>query len=748
MSRLLLVSNRLPVSIEKGKRGLRFETSVGGLATGLSTFHKSHNSSWIGWPGIDLDTVGDKVNDVMARLREQRLHPVFISEQDFEGYYHEFSNKTIWPLFHYFPLYALYDTDSWRAYTRVNEAFAKAVVKVARDGDIIWVHDYHLMLLPRLIRRKLENATIGFFLHIPFPSLEVFRLLPWRSEILQGLLGADLVGFHTYDYAGHFLDSVRNLLGHEATMGQITADDRLVKVDIFPMGIDYERYSSTARNRKVRSEASEFRERLGVRKVILSVDRLDYTKGILERLAAYNLFLERHPGQREKLVLVLVVVPSRTLVEQYALLKSEIDELVGAINGKYGTIGWTPIWYLYRSLPFHSLVAMYRIADIALVTPVRDGMNLIAKEYIATRSDGKGVLILSETAGAARELGEAIVVNVNNQEEMVQALERALAMPVEEQIENNRTMQKRLMRYDVQRWAEEFVDRLLQTKKLQVEAEVKTLTSQEQGGLVNDFLQSNRRLLLLDYDGTLVSFTGKPAWARPSDEVTTLLQGLAGDPRNQVVLISGREKDSIDEWFGSLNIGLVAEHGVWVKDDGGEWEQTLAITNDWKEEVRPILELWVDRTPGSFIEEKKYSLVWHHRRCNPSLSEVRARELVKELTHLTANLNLHVLEGSRVVEVKNVGVNKGQAALQWLSRDKWDFILAAGDDMTDEDIFRVLPATAWSIKVGFGASGARFCLGSPTQVRSLLKEMIGAPLLPERQITMSGILQRHKRFGY
>lgn len=748
MSRLLLVSNRLPVSIEKGKRGLRFETSVGGLATGLSTFHKSYGSTWVGWPGIDLDTVGDRVNDVMARLREQRLHPVYLSEEDFEGYYHEFSNKTIWPLFHYFPLYALYDTDSWRAYTRVNEAFAEAVVKVARDDDIIWVHDYHLMLLPRLIRRKHENATIGFFLHIPFPSLEVFRLLPWRSEILNGLLGADLVGFHTYDYAGHFLDSARNLLGHEASMGQITADDRLVKVDIFPMGIDYERYSSASRNRKVRSEAGYFRERLGARKVILSIDRLDYTKGILERLAAYNLFLERHPGQREKLVLVLVVVPSRTLVEQYALLKSEIDELVGAINGKYGTIGWTPIWYLYRSLPFHSLVAMYRIADIALVTPVRDGMNLIAKEYIATRSDGKGVLILSETAGAARELGEAIVVNVNNQEEMVQALERALDMPVEEQIENNRTMQKRLMRYDVKRWAEEFIDRLLQTKKLQVEAEVKTLTSLEQSEMVSDFLKRNRRLMLLDYDGTLVSFAGRPAWARPSDEVIMLLQELAGDPRNQVVLISGREKGSIDEWFGNMNIGLVAEHGVWVKDKDGEWQQTLTITNDWKEEVRPILELWVDRTPGSFVEEKGFSLVWHHRRCNPTLGEVRARELVKELLQLTTNLNLQVLEGSRVVEVKNAGVNKGHAASRWIASGKWDFILAAGDDLTDEDVFRVLPATAWSIKVGFGASGARFCLGSPTQVRSLLKEMMVAPVPPEQQITVAEVAHRQERARY
>jgi trehalose 6-phosphate synthase/phosphatase len=726
MSRLILVSNRLPVSVVKGRRGLRFERSVGGLATGLGPLSKSYNATWIGWPGIDLEAVGSEADNAVARLRADGYYPVSLSEQDIEGYYHQFSNDTIWPLFHYFPMYAVHDADSWRAYTRVNEIFANAVTKVARDGDIIWIHDYHLMLLPRLVRRKLENATIGFFLHIPFPSFEVFRLLPWRNEILQGILGADLVGFHTYDYAGHFLDSVRNLLGYDSTMGQITADDRLVKVDIFPMGIDYQRYSSAARNRRVKAQVKKFRKTVGGCKVILSVDRLDYTKGILERLAAYDLFLSKHPGQREKLVLVLVVVPSRTEVGQYALLKREIDEFAGAINGKYGTIGWTPIWYMYRSLPFYSLVAMYSMADIALVTPIRDGMNLIAKEYIAAKSDGKGVLILSETAGAARELGEAIIVNVNNQGEMVQALERALAMTEAEQIEGNRTMQKRLMRYNVKRWADEFIDRLLQTKEFQEEMEMKVLTPEAQRELVNDYLRSDRRLIMLDYDGTLIPFAGRPTKAKPTDEVIALLHDLAENPKNEVVLISGRERGTIDEWFRGLDIGLVAEHGVWTKDKHAEWEQTTALTNEWKEEVRPILELYVDRTPGSLVEEKDFSLAWHYRRCWPALGEVRARELVNDLLHLTTNLNLQVLEGNKVVEIKNAGVNKGHAASRWASKEAWDFILALGDDLTDEDVFQALPAHTWSVKVGFGASGARFNLGFPTNVRSLLKEMNGS----------------------
>lgn len=723
--RLLIVSNRLPFSVEKRKRGLRFEPSVGGLATGLKSFYKSYDGTWIGWPGINPERLNEEEKkEVEARLLSENCHPVFLSQHDIQDYYHGFCNKTIWPLFHTFPLFTTYNKGSWQAYERVNEIFANAVVEVAREDDIIWIHDYHLLLLPKLIREKLPEATIGFFLHIPFPNFEVFRLLPWRRQILEGLLGADLIGFHIYDYAQYFLNSVHRLLGYEDTMGQITTADRVAKAEVFPMGIDYQRYSSAAQSRKVQTQVGKFREQLGDCKVVLSIDRLDYTKGIPQRLEAFSLFLERNPQYKEKLVLVLVVVPSREKVDRYALLKKQVDELVGAINGKYGSIGWTPIWYLYRSLPFHSLVALYNMADVALVTPLRDGMNLIAKEYIATKTDGRGVLALSETAGAARELGEAIQINVNNQEEIAQALEEALAMPEEEQIERNRIMQKRLQRYNVKHWADEFIDRLLHTKQSQQEMEAKALSHEARAQLVSHFQKSKKRLLLLDYDGTLVPFAGRPAWAKPGDEVTKLLTELAKSRKHEVVLISGRDKDTMEKWFGSLKIGLVAEHGAWVKEKGRKWETIAILTNDWKEEVRPILELRVDRTPGSFIEEKDFCLAWHYRKANPHLGPMRARELVNDLINLTANLNLQVLEGSKVVEVRNAGINKGQAALQWISRKKWDFILAIGDDLTDEDTFKVLPATAWSIKVKFSASAARFNLGSPSQVRALLKEML------------------------
>ncbi|MDY7018661.1 MAG: trehalose-phosphatase, partial [Chloroflexota bacterium] len=413
----------------------------------------------------------------------------------------------------------------------------------------------------------------------------------------------------------------------------------------------------------------------------------------------------------------------RVKVEHYITLKKHIDELVGAINGNYGSIGWTPIWYLYRSLPFHSLIALYSIADIALVTPLRDGMNLIAKEYLATKTDGKGILILSETTGAAKELGDAIIINVNDLEEIVHALEKALAMPEEEQIEHNKTMQKRLQRYNVVRWGDEFINRLLHTKNLQGEMQAKALNGNTRTKLVKDFQQSNRSLMLFDYDGTLVPFSEKPSEAKPSDELTRLLEKLTKNPKNEVVLISGRGRDSLEKWFGGLNVGLVAEHGVLIKEKDKGWEMIEALANDWKERVHPILELWVDRTPGSFIEEKEFSLVWHYRKAEPRLRDFRARELVSELLNFTVDLDLQVLEGNRVIEVKNTGINKGRAALRWISREDWGFILAIGDDWTDEDVFKVLPATAWSIKVGFSSSAAKFNLGYPIQVRYLLTEM-------------------------
>ncbi len=725
MKKLLIISNRLPVSVSKKDGQLKFSRSAGGLATGLGSFYKQFQSTWIGWPGITTEKIDSEDRQkIVENLRREGCHPVFISQTDLERYYYGFSNKTIWPLFHYFVQFAIFNKNFWEGYKLVNHIFAEEVLKLATNDSIIWIHDYHLMLLPQLIRKELPDAAIGFFFHIPFPSFEVFRLLPWRDEILEGLLGADLIGFHSYDYARHFLSCIHRLLGYEHTLGQITVGDRIVRVDAFPMGIDYDKFANAVKDPEIQKEIKRIRRKIGERKMILSVDRLDYTKGIPQRLECFDLFLERHSEYREKVTLILVAVPSRTGVEHYQILKRQIEELVGKVNGRHGTLGWVPVWYLYRPLPFHRLVALYSAADIALITPMRDGMNLVCKEFIATKVDGKGVLILSERAGAASELGEAIIVNPNNKEEVVRALKEALTMPEEEQIERNRIMQRRLKRYNIVRWATEFIERLEHTKKLQRELQIHKVTPELEEEIATNYRHARKRLLFLDYDGTLVPFVSKPSRAEPDREVRELLEKLTGDKSNEVVIVSGRDRKTLEKWFGSFNLNLVGEHGVWIKEKGKDWRLIEPLKNDWKDEIRPILELFTDRTPGSFIEEKEYSLVWHYRRASPELAAIRSRELKETLMDLTQNRDIGVLEGNKVIEVKKVGISKGKAALIWLERENWDFILAIGDDWTDEDLFEVLPESAYSIKVGFGMSKARFRIESPFRVRELLSKLI------------------------
>ncbi len=723
MGRLLIISNRLPITLVRKQEGFHIEPSTGGLATGLGSIYQSRDSMWIGWCGLASERLRGQEEEIQKKLEAERCHGIFLSQYDMENFYYGFSNKTIWPLFHYFPLYTIYSEHFWEAYARVNRIFCDEVLKVAREDDIIWIHDYQLMLLPSMIRERMPGATIGFFLHIPFASSEVFRLLPWRNAILEGLLGADLIGFHTYDYVRHFAESVRRLVGREHDFGYITVDDRTVRVDAFPMGIDYKRYSTAIDLTGVKAHVKRIRHKVGNRRIILSIDRLDYTKGIPERLEIFDLFMEKNPEFREEVTLILVAVPSRTGVEHYRMIKRRVDELVGRINGKYGSIGWMPVWYLYRSVAFEKLLALYTVADVALVTPLRDGMNLIAKEFVASKRDGRGVLILSEMAGAAKEMGEAVIVNPNNREEIVAAIKRAFAMPKEEQVERNREMQKRLARYSIGGWVGDFMDQLENVKRLQGERGVTKLTSEIRDRLLGDYAGGKKRLILLDYDGTLVPFKDWPRKARPDQDVIPLLRELTEVPGNEVVIVSGRDRETLEQWLGALDLGLIAEHGVWAKEKGMQWEMVEMLKNDWKNQIRPLFELYVDRTPGSFVEEKGYSLSWHYRRADPGLASVRARELRDDLSNLTDNLSVGVLEGSKVIEVKNIGVDKGRAVQRWLGKGDWDFILAIGDDWTDEDMFGVLPESAYSIRIGLSTTRAKYNLDSHVGVRTLLVAM-------------------------
>jgi len=724
MSRLIVVSNRLPINIAKYQGQIRYIKSTGGLATGLASLSRSRELLWIGWPGITSErlTVEDK-DKIKETLTEQNCRPVFLSKKQVKNYYQGFCNKTIWPLFHYFPLNTVYENRFWQDYAQVNQKFCEQVMKIAKPKDYIWIQDYHLMLLPQMLRGHLPEAKTGFFLHIPFPSFELFRLLPWRGKLLDGLLGADLIGFHTYDYARHFLSSVCRIIGLEHTLGKLSIANRIVKADAFPMGIDYERYAGAAEDSQVKKEIEKIRQRVGNRKIIISIDRLDYTKGITQRLEAFDLFLSENKRYQGKVTLIMVAVPSRTKVEDYVQLRQGLEQLIGRINGEYGAIDWMPVWYFYRSVPFKRLIALYKTADVALVTPLRDGMNLIAKEFIATKTEGKGVLILSEMAGAARELGEALIVNANDKAAISRAIKEALEMPLLEQIERNRLMQNRLSRYTISRWSDDFLNALSKLKAAQQELSTHKLTEKSRHKLIQEYHTAEKRLLLLDYDGTLVGYQGRPEKAGPDDGILMLLRSLASEPRNEVVVISGRDKETLTKWLGTCNVALIAEHGAWVRDKHKDWQRIDHFRTDWKDVIRPILEIYADRTPGAMVEEKDFSLVWHCRRADPELANIRMQELREALLNLTVNLDVGVFEGSKILEIKNIAINKGRATESVLMTEKWDFILTAGDDYTDEEMFAALPKSAYSIKVGSCISKAGFNVDSVEQIRSLLREL-------------------------
>lgn len=723
MPKTIIVSNRLPVKIFQEKGELIYQPSEGGLATGLGSIYKQGDNIWIGWPGLHVPNAENR-KAIQRNLAKESMKPVFLSAAEIGEYYEGFSNGTLWPNFHYFNQFTIYDENLWKAYQKVNRKFAKEIAEIVNPDDTIWVHDYQLLLLPAMLREFAPKVSIGFFLHIPFPSYESFRLLPWRRELLKGMLGADFLGFHTYDDMRHFLSSVNRLAGLGNSNGQINVENRKVMVDALPMGIDYEKYAAAAASPDTLEKEIRYRTGIGKAKLILSIDRLDYSKGIPQRLKAFELFLKRYPSFRDKVSLLMVVVPSRDQVGKYQELKKEIDLLVGRINGEYGKIEWTPIHYFYRSFPLASLSAFYRMAEVALVTPMRDGMNLVCKEYIASKLDKKGVLILSEMAGASKELSDALLINPNNLEQMVAAIKQALEMPEERQMAMMETMQISLQRYNIHHWVELFMERLAYIKKEQASLETQIMDEGVLEKIVKSYKKAKKRLIFLDYDGTLVGFQGNPLEAFPDKELLTMLEKITSDPKNRLVIISGRGKEILQEWLSHLNLELIAEHGVWIKERKKDWKSLLNLTDEWKPDIMKILESYVNRTPGSFVEQKDYSLVWHYRKVETGLGEERTRELTSYLKYATIDKNLKVLEGNKVVEIKNSEVDKGRAAKIWLSKYQSDFILACGDDWTDEDTFRILPPTAFSIKVGTTSSAAKYRVTDHTEIRTLLKALL------------------------
>ena len=719
----VIISNRLPITaVDKGGKP-RFVRSGGGLATGLGSLAADAAMHWIGWPGLHVDGE-ERQQEVRTKLYKRRLHPVFLDRELIQDYYQGYSNSTLWPLCHYFLSYVDSDERYWTAYRRVNEIFCEEALKIIEPGDLVWIHDYHLMLLPGMLRNAMPDAAIGYFHHIPFPAYELFRCLPEREDILRGLLGADLIGFHVHDYMRHFIDAAYRALHLVCRMDEVQIDNRVARIEAFPMGINYDLYHEAAALPRVTAFIEKFRRTVGEGKVILSVDRLDYSKGMLLRLESFAAFLEHNPEYRGKVTLLMVVAPSRDSVGTYADLKSMIDKKVGAINGAYATMGWIPVHYFYRSFSFAELAALYNVADIALVTPLRDGMNLVAKEYLAAQTDSPGVLILSEMAGAAVELADAIIVNPADKKDMERAILKALAMSEEEQSAALRKMQRRIKRHTVQRWADDFLDELREAKKRNEDLDAKIVGKENLRALAADYAKAEKRLLMLDYDGTLAPFGEDPDKVFPSPALLELLASLAADPRNTVRVCSGRSKETLEAWLGALPIGLSAEHGVFFREKG-VWHGECPDMS-WKDEILGILERFTDKTPRAKIEEKTTALVWHYRQVDPWFALLRVNQLTHALIPPCGRAGLQIMRGNKIVEIKPAGFNKGTEARRLLEKGPYDFILAMGDDVTDEDMFAALPPESVTVKVGQFSDSARYAIPAQSRVHAFLAALATA----------------------
>jgi trehalose 6-phosphate synthase/phosphatase len=723
-TRLLIVSNRLPVTARVDGERIRLVDAGGGLATGLSGWHGQATALWIGWPGDVSAADAAQKEDLQRRLAEQRVAPVFLSAEEVERYYDGFSNRVLWPLFHYLVDRIPVDASGWGAYRRVNEKFADTVAEVYRPGDAVWVHDYQLMLLPALLRQRLPDAPIGFFLHIPFPSSEVFRVLPWRRQILQGLLGADLLGFHTFAYLRHFVTSLLHIEGIEAQVDRIHLHERTVRLGVFPMSVDAAAFAELARDPAVLAEAAAIRADAAGRRVLLGVDRLDYTKGIPRRLLALERLFSREPSLRDSVRYIQIAVPSREKVDSYQSFRRQVEEAVGRINGAAATLRSTPIHYMHQSVSRRQLVALYCAADVMLVTPLRDGMNLVAKEFVASRVDGDGVLVLSEFAGAADELGEAIVVNPYDVEAVQSAVKQALAMEEPARRARMQNLRRRVLEHDVHHWAERFLCQL--TERPFAAASVGPTTDREVRDIAAKLRVAPRLLLLLDYDGTLVPIAQAPDLAVPDDELRSLLAALAARPGTRVNVVSGRSREVLEQWFGTLPIGLWAEHGTFYRPAPGRpWEATVTVPTDWMSRVAPILEQFTASTPGSLIERKSASVAWHYRIAHAEFGARQAHELRMLLGDALSNQPLEVIEGKKVIEIRLSGASKAIVAHRLLAGvTEPPAILAIGDDRTDDDLFKALPESSIRIAVGARHAPATHRLPDYRAVRSLLQALV------------------------
>ncbi|OQA02911.1 MAG: Trehalose-phosphate synthase [Planctomycetes bacterium ADurb.Bin401] len=718
MERIINAANRLPITI-----GKKITVSSGGIVSALEGVRGDYEMIWLGWPGAAITGRKNQQHTKNLLFKDYGCLPVFLSDQEIDGYYHGFSNSSLWPILHYRPYYIKHQSQWWEQYKTVNQKFADAILKVAKTGDLVWVHDYQLMLVPEMLKQSGKKLKIGFFLHTPFPSYEVFRCHPQRKELLTGMLGADLIGFHTFGYLRHFRSSAMRLLGVECETMVVNSDGRKCRLGVFPIGADVQSFEREMDTAKFNKKRDEFINIFKGKTMVLSVERLDYSKGIMQKLKAIDCFLEKREN-KNNIVFIFINIPSREQVPEYHQLRQEIESFVGRLNGKYATVKNTPVHFIYQSLEFTELCALYNIADIAMVTPLIDGMNLVAKEYVACKPDYKGVLLLSEFAGAANELFQAFIINPYDIESMVQTLEAAMTLEADDMKRRMKGLYERVVQFDAKYWAKSFINELNKVEIMQAASHRKVNVLQELSEKLNN---SRKAAFFLDYDGTLCEIRDDPDKAGPDKNLKNLLEQLESKKSIDTYLISGRTEKDLDKWFEKYDITLIAEHGFSYRSpETHRWKRLIRNADlSWKKSVREILQQHVGTTQGSFIEEKVSSLTWHYRKADPEFGLINAQQLMSLFMEMLSNMPVEVHHGKKIIEVKSIHANKGTALMKFAGgKSRYDFVLCAGDDQTDENMFKVNDSRLFKIKLGQGPTEARYNVDSPKEFLNILSRII------------------------
>jgi len=719
--RLVLCSNTLPVCAEKTADGYELTDNIGGVSSALSSIYGGYDSVWFGRCCLSGDWSSSAKSSLRKHLSAERgWHPLYFSDPGLIEGADAFCHRCIWPLFHYFTESCEFSDDWWQAYQTFNKKFYQMIKPSLKPNDTVWIHDYHLMLLPQMVRQDFPDITIGFFLHTPFPSFELFRILPWRAELLRGVLGADLVGFHIYEYTRHFQSSVFRILGYESKMGNIMVDDHLVHTDSFSLGVDFAKFAVMRKSDDVKKRIDRIATKMKDRKVVLSIDRLDYSRGIENKLDVIDNFFSTKPSHIGHVVFYIRLFTSGGDTQHATAYKKKITRQVRACNDKHKTKDWKPIEMHHDTVPQEEIIALYNSADVLLVSSMRDGMNLISKEYFAARGSNAGVVVLSEFMGGTRELSEAILFNPNDRDGFLQALHKAVTMPEKKKSDSFKKMLARLQRNTAMSWSVDFMEGLKQVKTKQAEIKSRKFTEKIRTQMLADYHTASKRLFILDYNGTLVPLPASGKSRPPGKHIIDVLSILADNKYNTVVIITDNKRELLQKWFAKIGVDLIACSDAAIRRNG-RWHVMQELTTEWKEGARPILEKYVVRTPGSYIDEKNYSLIWHFENAVKELGEVRSRELIDDLKSFSATEDFQLREGERLIEIKNAEAYKGKMLHNYLNEEDWEFILAVGDDWSNEYMFQHLPEQAYTLRVGSSTTSAKYSTRKQADVPELLR---------------------------